>query len=145
MPGTAIVDPADLQEGRIPSLHCIVKTTLFNPRHQKGDIAILECGYTTPHFLPICLDNLEPETEADIIGYPGQITVEWLQSHPDLESGDRSLPVAEKLLPRRHLIASRGKILTSNSIITYYLSSAQGMSGSGVHKGGKVYGSLPLK
>ena len=141
IPGTAVVDSADLQAGRIPSIHCSVKATLFNARRPNEDLAILECGYTSPHFLPISLEKLKPDSEVDIIGYPGQITADWLQSHPGLKSADRSLPIAEKLLPLRHLTVSRGRVLTSNSIVTYYLSSVRGMSGSCVHNGGKVYGS----
>lgn len=81
----------------------------------------------------------------DIVGYPAQITTEWLQSHPGLVSADRALPIAEKLLPLRHLTVSRGNVLTSNSTVTYYLSSVRGMSGSCLLKGGKVYGTPRLR
>jgi len=144
-PGTAVVDSADLQAGRIPSIHCSVRGSLFSPRRPKEDIAILECGYTTPHFLPISLEKLEPDSVVDIVGYPAQITTEWLQSHPGLVSADRALPIAEKLLPLRHLTISRGNVLTSNSTVTYYLSSVRGMSGSCLLKGGKVYGTAGLQ
>lgn len=140
LPGVATVDTSKLQNAKIKGAKCTVTGVHFSKNRPQEDIAILECGLISDKFLTITQSTPEPGSIVDIVGYPGHISVEWLRTHPDLDSADASKDVAEKLLPPRTLTVSRGYVLKSNSTVTYYISSVRGMSGACVLSGGKVYG-----
>jgi len=112
----------------------------YNPRE---DLAILECiGHDCPHFLRLSTDPLPPTAIVHIIGYPGEVTKEWLNArHPELRDYETSRNVAHKLLPRGMLTASEGKISSiDGGCASYEISTVEGMSGGCLLYDDKVYG-----
>ena len=54
LPGCPNVDLHKLQSAGTPAIKCSVKASLRKSRrHTEHDIAILECGYISPHYLEI--------------------------------------------------------------------------------------------
>ena len=108
------------------------------------DLAILECfGHDSPHFLHLSTDELPPTATVHVIGYPGEITEEWLKArHPELDDYDGSnRAAAHKLLPQGMLTATEGKIsVVWGGYAEYEISTVVGMSGGCLLYNGKVHG-----
>jgi len=112
------------------------------------DLAILECvGHDSPYFLRLSTDNLPPQATVHVIGYPGEITKEWLTArHPDLDDYVFSHIAANKLLPQDTLTATEGKIsYVRDGYAVYEISTVVGMSGGCLLYNGKVYGINPRR
>lgn len=140
-PGLPFVESQQIRRGDIHTVSCTVKALLYNPKHPTEDIAIIDCGsFRSGNYLPISQSTLPENTVVDIVGYPGQVTLPWVEKHEGLLSPSKSVDEASKLLPMHRLAVSRGHVTKSNSTISYYLSSVRGMSGSCVLHGGKAYG-----
>jgi V8-like Glu-specific endopeptidase len=146
LPGRERLNADSLRNGSTEGLKCEVKETLFRPKRSTKDsardIAILETGYISPHYLELSQTRLELGSVVDVIGYPGDIPIHWLRKHRGLSNADQSKATAEKLLPMRHLTISRGNVAAVNSTVTYNVSTCRGMSGSSLLSGGKAYGMI---
>ena len=107
------------------------------------DLAILECiGHDCPNFLHLSTDELPLNATVHIIGYPGEITTEWLEErHPELGNFEASQAAAKKLLPRGLLTTTEGKISSNiGGCVSYEISTVPGLSGGCLLYEGKVYG-----
>jgi hypothetical protein len=140
-PGLPLVESQQIRQGVIDTIRCTLKALMYNPNKPGEDFAILDCGsFRSKNYLPISQSMLAENTVVDIVGYPGQVTLPWLEKHEGLLSPSQSVDEATKLLPMHHLAISRGHVTQSNSTISYYLSSVRGMSGACLLKDGKAYG-----
>ena len=116
------------------------KSSVYDPI---DDLAILECcGHDSPYFLHLCTDELPPTAIVHVIGYPGEITEEWLITrHPGLDDYASSHHAAHQLLPQGMLTATEGRISDiAQGTASYKISTVGGMSGGCLLYNGKVYG-----
>ena len=112
----------------------------YNPLE---DLAILECiGHDYPKFLKLSTDELPLNATVHIIGYPGEVTAEWLKErHPELSDYEAGRDDANKLLPRGMLTATEGTISSNvGGRVSYEISTVPGLSGACILYDGKVYG-----
>ena len=111
------------------------------------DLAILSCpAHYCPRFLPLSTDKLDKGMLVRVIGYPGEVTEEWLATrHPSLKGDPKSnVDFAQKLLPHRTLTVTEGGISDIvRGCATYEISTVPGMSGGCLLHEGKVCGMPP--
>ena len=148
-PGVRYLDFKQLNSGAVSRIECTVLDTLYGHKDKTShdDIAILDAGsYISGHIVPLSLILPSAGEVLDIVGYPGQITTAWLGKHDAIDNVDLAKPIADKLLPDRTLIASRGRTESVSTLIHYHLSTSPGMSGGCVVYKGKVIGAIiPLQ
>lgn len=97
-----------------------------------ADIAILESGsFHSSRYLQ--LSSIAPPSNSvvDVVGYPGEITHEWVDSQSGLRDLTDGLEAARVLFPKGCLTLSHGTTIeTGATTITYKSSTAPGMFGS---------------
>jgi V8-like Glu-specific endopeptidase len=143
-PGLPKVTAWQVAKLKVPAITCKVVGTMY----RRGgpyvrDIAILDSGsYSYPHHLSLSLFNPPEDAKptVDVIGYPGDIKLEWITEHEGLLDYDKGQTDAVQLLPRGQLTVTRGEIENDGETIPYHISTCTGMSGSPVLYKGKVIG-----
>jgi len=141
LPGFPHVNYSKLTQGKLFTVECEVLSCQYSKGNATKDIAILHAGSS------LAADCLELSSELPpldavvcVVGYPGHIKPEWMETQKGITDVDESIGVAAKLLPERTLTATRGTVASSGPLITYSLSTVPGMSGSCVIYKGKVVG-----
>lgn len=142
-PGLKWIDPT----GGTIKCSLIAVMPGYNPTTYKAleDLAILKCsGHDSLDFLHLSTDELPSEAPVHVVGYPGEITEEWLKArHRNLDDYGSSNAAALKLLPQRRLTVTEGKISAmTDGIASYEISTAEGMSGGCLLYNGRVYGTI---
>lgn len=141
-PGLPNVDYLKLMDGKIATIECNVVGTLYEKVGQsETDISILHSGsYNAPEFLKLSADAPTVNGSVNIVGYPGELKLEWMRTQAGIKNADESLVATAKLLPIRTLTVSSGTVQSTGAMATYKLSTCPGMSGSCVIYNGKVIG-----
>lgn len=126
-----------------PTNECIVTALHYAHKSMSQDIAILKCPrHYAPTFLSLSADPLGKGDVVHVIGYPGEISSDWLKdAHDSLNDLQTSLCRSEVLLPKDTLTVTEG-IMESmqDGKLSYRISTSHGMSGSPVLYNGKVHG-----
>jgi hypothetical protein len=141
-PGLDHVHPWKVSQRKVPTIKCKVVGRLYEQNGPASkDIAILHAGsYSTSKYLPISSFVPPPDIEVDVVGYPGEITHEWIEAHVGLRNPERAQEDATRLLPKGRLTVSRGTIKSVGATIQYSISTCPGMAGSCVLYNGLVIG-----
>jgi hypothetical protein len=147
VPGTSQVLSREMSLHKIPLIDCKLVGTLYKrggPYHK--DIAILDSGsFRSPDYVQ--LSSLIPPKDAlvDVVGYPGEITREWIETQWGLKNLTQGAEDAKKLLPAGSLTVTRGKVEDSEETMSYHISTSPGMGGSCVLYQGCVIGKALLR
>ena len=140
---SAPIDLMDLISRRMETIECTVLGSLYQ-KDGPGDldISILHSGtYNSPTFLELSTHPIPVNAIADVIGYPGRHSTDFIVSHSGLTKPfHECVASAETLLPAQTLTVTRGTIKTVGSTISYEIATCPGMSGSCLLYKGKVYG-----
>ena len=142
-PGLPHIDYLKLMGGKVATIECNVVGTLYEKVGQyETDISILHSGsYNAPEFLRLSADVPTASDPVYIVGYPGELKLEWMRTQAGIKNADESLQATAKLLPIRTLTVSSGTVQSSGAMVTYQLTTCPGMSGSCVLYNGRVIGS----
>ena len=128
--------------GNLATIDCTVVASLYEKNGpSQTDIAILHSGsYNAPSYLPLSTDVPAMHALVNIVGYPGELKLEWIRTQVGIRNADESLKATAKLLPIRTLTVSSGTVQSNGVMMAYNVSTCPGMSGSCVLSSGKVVG-----
>lgn len=145
-PGREHVQRGQIAQRKLPTIDCKVVGTIYkrNGDHSK-DIAILDSGsFRHSSYLP--LSSLVPlaNAEVHVVGYPGEIRYEWIETHSGLTSHLEGKEEAMRLLPNGRLTVTRGTTEAGSDTLPYHISTCPGMGGSCVLYNGDVIGKTQL-
>lgn len=136
-----------------PTLLCQVHASMPSTESEKlyplEDLAILECpGHQSPCFLRLSTETMVKDMVVHVIGYPGDVTANWLTSRHESLKGDpkSNIKIVQDLLPPRMLTVTEGKISDAPAepgCATYEVSTVPGMSGGCLLYQDKVCGISP--
>ena len=124
-----------------------IETFICHPVSDKKnyfvDITILDCSqssYRATDWLELDQVVLSHGTKVDVIGYPGEYTIRYLEDSQGVRIGGSELVDITELLPRWKLTVTHGPVIRGGKLPTYRLSTIGGMSGSPVILNGKAVG-----
>lgn len=142
VPGTSQVLSREMSLHKIPLIDCKLVGTLYKRGGPYDkDIAILDSGsFRSAHYVQ--LSSIIPPKDAlvDVIGYPGEITREWIEAQWGLKNHTQGAEDAKKFLRAGSLTVTRGKVEDSEETMSYHISTSPGMGGSCVLYQGCVIG-----
>ena len=148
-PGVSQIDVNDVSNGKTPLHRCTLVETLYLRDGQYWtDIAIFRSeSYKSGEYVPLYSAFPPKDTIIGIIGCPGEIGAEWIDTHPQSKNMRTRRMSAEKALPKGSLLFTRGTVEASfgtTSTAEYRASTCPGMSGSCVMHNGFVIGNSSL-
>jgi hypothetical protein len=145
-PGIHAVGLQALRDGKYFKVGCtVLGKSPYNVTKWETDVALLY----TPNFTwkkSIGLSRELPPIGAtvDVIGFPGELSRWSLANREGLTDIDKGFEAAKKLLPEGDLTITRGTVQSVGNLISYKLSTVQGMSGSCVVYQGRAIGEQHL-
>lgn len=140
-PGIDQMHSWQVSRGGVHSIKCKVLATLYRQGGKpENDIAILDTlPYTVEEYLPLSSISPASGSVLDVIGYAGEIVLEWINSHGVQDVEKRRMEV-ESLFTDGSLTVTRGVSVAVGNTMTYRLSTCPGMGGGCVLYKGSVIG-----
>ena len=142
LPGAPRVPSREMSLQKSHLIDCKLVGTLYKRGGPYDkDIAILDSGsFRSADY--VRLSSVIPPKDAlvDIVGYPGEITREWIDVQWGMKNPTKGAEDAKKLLPAGSLTVTRGKVEDSEETMSYHISTSPGMGGSCVLYQGCVIG-----
>jgi hypothetical protein len=96
-PGLDQVQPWQVNQRKVPTIICKIVGTIYKRNGPfSTDIAILDSGsFRHSNFLPLSSVIPQVKSNVDVIGYPGYIKHEWIETHNGVNEFDRGKKEAE--------------------------------------------------
>ena len=140
-PSSPVVEWQMLMDDKYMTVGCTVVENLYNGTNWETDVALLYTeNFTWKQSIGLSRTLPPIGATVDIIGYPGEFSKWSLSKREGLTDIVKGFETAKMLLPEGKLTITRGTVQSTGTLISYKISTVQGMSGSCVVYQGRAIG-----